>query len=605
MTLPYAPLSAATFPVALQDRLVKIRGDFMASLQDRLGRLESLLNGDILAPDTITALVELSHTLAGAGGTFGLPELTITARQLEERFRTLAQDGADVRLDPRERQDVDRMLAAMRSAAMLPIMEAPPPDLAPSPESPPVPIVYLFRELSDDGGRMADDEGPGIAELADNIRLAGYSLAVLTDVDSLRQACLMAPPGAVILESRPSVEADRALARLRDSGAVAADTPVIQIAPQGRFIDRLAAVRAGCSAFFTAPVDIGKIIDHLDQITGKTPPELLRVLIVEDDRVVADYYAAILDSAGLYTEVVSDPLLAEDAILAFNPDLLLVNIAMPHCSGFELVSVLRQHESLSALPVVFITADVQVRTLRAAIRSGVDGFLTKPVGLADLIEVSRARAQRGRLFKGMVARDSLTGAYNHAMIHEMLATEIARAQREKTPFSVVMIDIDKFKVVNDEHGHAAGDLVIKSLVHRLMRDLRRTDIIGRYGGEEFTVLMPNTTADQARDRIDALREQFARTPFTHGGLSSATLMGRPPEHRAAETSGKGFTVTFSAGVAELSPKAATTETRLDDQGQTLLRYADDALYAAKRTGRNRVCKASADGDTQSTRYMVF
>lgn len=583
---PSAPPASATPSSApspaLLARLEAIRADFMAGLPARLNTLEAQAR-DIVgsrepSPLILSRLIELTHTLAGAGGTFGLPELTSAARRLEERLRALVGGLGSSAPPPLASGTIDDLLADLRRAAALPALPPVPPPRPVDADGRALHAVYVYREPTDPPEAAATDDDDALAR---SLERGDYTPSVFTDADALAEACRRQPPGAILLENGPNGLAGDRLSRLRTEGRLATGLPIAQVGGRTDMAGRLAAVRAGAGAFFPPPLDIGKILEHLDRVTGRSSPDPLRVLIVEDDVVVADHYAAILESSGLLTRVESDPLRAEDAIQDFIPDMLLVNVAMPTCSGFELVAVLRQHESLAALPVVFITADTQAATLRAAIRSGVDGFLPKPVNLSDLVEVTRARARRGRLVKGLVARDSLTGTYNHAMIHELLATELARSRRDGTPLSVVMVDIDQFKAVNDGHGHAAGDLVIKGLARALSRDLRRTDLIGRYGGEEFTILMPATTAAQAAERIDALRRSFAATPFTHD------MPDRRPPGADAPVS---FTVTFSAGVCETPPPAR--EVSLAEEGRELLRRADDALYLAKHSGRNQVRVAS-------------
>jgi diguanylate cyclase (GGDEF)-like protein len=156
--------------------------------------------------------------------------------------------------------------------------------------------------------------------------------------------------------------------------------------------------------------------------------------------------------------------------------------------------------------------------------------------------------------------DSLTGLLNHARFKERLALELERARREGQELSLAIIDLDHFKGVNDTHGHLVGDRVIRGLARSLRKHLRRTDIIGRYGGEEFAALLPNTSPEQAAARLDKIRERFGATPFDGAH-------GRP------------FSVTYSAGIAGSGPHEGP---------EALISAADAALYAAKRAGRNRV-----------------
>jgi diguanylate cyclase (GGDEF)-like protein/PAS domain S-box-containing protein len=159
-----------------------------------------------------------------------------------------------------------------------------------------------------------------------------------------------------------------------------------------------------------------------------------------------------------------------------------------------------------------------------------------------------------------VTRDSLTGTYNRGYLDEVLPRELARAQRESYPVAVIMIDLDHFKQINDTYSHAAGDEVIKSLATLLKQRARESDVICRYGGEEFVVVMPGMSAEHALQRIDLWRTELAETPVKYGEWN--------------------IQVTLSAGVAEFPGHG--------NDMNTLLSRADEMLYRSKTEGRNRV-----------------
>ena len=170
-----------------------------------------------------------------------------------------------------------------------------------------------------------------------------------------------------------------------------------------------------------------------------------------------------------------------------------------------------------------------------------------------------SRAQRYRDLKKLTDRDSLTGLLNHTNILRSLDREISSAARTNTHVVMAMVDIDHFKKVNDTYGHAVSDQVLLRVTHLIRNRLRRTDLVGRYGGEEFAVVMPNTTLETATAILEELRKTCAET-----------------EHSSDQGT---FKVTFSAGVAEF-PGIQT--------GSELAQAADECLYEAKRTGRNKV-----------------
>jgi diguanylate cyclase (GGDEF)-like protein len=240
---------------------------------------------------------------------------------------------------------------------------------------------------------------------------------------------------------------------------------------------------------------------------------------------------------------------------------VLLDVSMPCCTGPELAQIIRMNDDWLSVPIVYLSAETDNnRQMNALIKAG-DDFLTKPISDNALIAAVFSRAQRARLLSNALSRDSLTGLLKHGDIKDHVGIELERAQRSGKPASVAMLDIDFFKKVNDSYGHAAGDNVIRALANLLRQRLRRVDSLGRYGGEEFLVVLPDCPAEQARRILDEIRQRFAELHFIAGEQQ--------------------FSVTLSAGIASTRDDSA--------QANDLLERADRALYAAKHGGRNQVC----------------
>jgi diguanylate cyclase (GGDEF)-like protein len=227
-----------------------------------------------------------------------------------------------------------------------------------------------------------------------------------------------------------------------------------------------------------------------------------------------------------------------------------------------LAKVIRQLDAFVSIPIVFLSAESDLDKQLFAMGLGGDDFLTKPIQPQHLISSVTSRIRRSLMLRSFMVRDSLTGLLNHTAIKDMLDGEVARAIRQKKHLSFAMVDIDNFKQVNDSHGHPAGDRVIKSLSRLLKQRLRTSDLIGRYGGEEFAIILIDADKTMAMKVLDTIRVDFSQL-----------------RHMADE---KEFQVTFSCGIADVSqfPDA----TKLNDA-------ADKALYKAKHAGRNRVMLA--------------
>lgn len=527
---------------ALRRRVQDIRAAFLKTVPERLARIEAAAASRAGADD----LVREAHTLVGSAGTFGLPGVSEAARLLEEvaiAWR-LGEEGAAEMVARR----VEGLRAATLLSETLRPTDLPPIAPARAVDGRQEAVVYLL-----------EDDGDQAAELALQLAPYGYVVARYPDGAGFIQAVRQGRPDALLVDVMCGEEL---LAGPLAVNALAGDGPVpptIFLSARTDFGARLEAVRAGGDGYISKPVDVAALVGRLDQLTGRERAEPYRVLVVDDDALLAAQYEAALTQAGMQAQALTEPEQVIPAIRAFNPDLLVTDLHMPRCTGLELAAVLRQHEGLLSLPILFLTADRQGDKRRQALDLGADDMLAKPISLPVLVEQVRARAARSRQLRSLMMRDSLTGALNHGMVLEQLSLEVARSRREGTPLAFAMLDIDHFKKVNDTHGHAMGDRVLTSLSRLLQQRLRRTDIVGRYGGEEFALVLPRTDAATAAERIDLIRRDF--------GLLS---------WRGAEGP---FGSSFSAGVAELGPQG---------DPRTLALAADQALYAAKRGGRDRV-----------------
>jgi diguanylate cyclase (GGDEF)-like protein len=289
---------------------------------------------------------------------------------------------------------------------------------------------------------------------------------------------------------------------------------------------------------------------------------LTNVLVVDDEEIICTLFAAMLSHYGRYHVVTTTDGRQVMDILRRGPfDVMLLDMSMPAISGLE---VLRQvTQTFEELPVIIVTGHGSIEIAVESMQAGAADFVTKPVPAAVLhlrIQKALEHARTRRL----ASTDGLTGVYNHRTFQERLSQEIARADRYSRPLSVLMIDVDHFKVYNDTYGHPQGDIVLQDLARLLQEMSRTSDTIARWGGEEFAIILPETDSVGAQKIGQRLCEQVERYPFPGQDLMP------------------GGTLTISIGVATYA--AASSK-------EALLQGADTALYTAKREGRNRVCVA--------------
>lgn len=387
---------------------------------------------------------------------------------------------------------------------------------------------------------------------------AGYPVTVVDSIAAL--ANLLAPNATAIVVL--DVGRNMVTAQMSDEFqqlGTRADTTLLVISSRGNFESRLRAVRAGAAAYFVRPLDIVLLGEQIEFFSRNRQPVAPRVLLVGDQsaRITS------LQRAGMEVECLNNPAELFNRLVEFHAELILIDIALPECSGLDITRLIRQDTLYLDIPLICLgeldAFDQQAQVMAA----GADDFLSRTINSEQLQLVLVSRAERYRALRSLIMRDSLTGLYNHAAIKDYLAREMALIERHAAPFSMAMIDLDFFKKVNDTYGHPAGDQVIRGLSRLLQQRLRRGDLIGRYGGEEFVVLMPATTAEDAVAVLTAIGTDFARLAHVAEGGS--------------------FHATFSAGVAEARGHA---------DADSLLLAADAALYKAKHAGRNRVIAAT-------------
>ncbi len=299
-----------------------------------------------------------------------------------------------------------------------------------------------------------------------------------------------------------------------------------------------------------------------------------RVLIIDDSPVVRENVATVareIPEVG-YVDEASDGFEALQVLRGELPDLIVCDLEMPRCGGLQFLRLRSQIDRLGHIPVLILTSHDGPAQRIELFDAGASDFVQKPwvpQELAARLRVHlRAKMQRDELAKTnarleeMTCRDALTGVHNRRHFDLSLSTELAKVDRMVLPLSLVMVDIDHFKRVNDELGHPEGDAVLRSTAGLLQRSVRATDVVSRYGGEEFVVLLPGTAALGARLLAERLRGRMASFPFFVGDDARR--------------------LTASFGVATVVPGAERVDAAL------LIRRADNALYEAKRAGRNRV-----------------
>ena len=312
--------------------------------------------------------------------------------------------------------------------------------------------------------------------------------------------------------------------------------------------------------------------------SGRSTAPRPRVLVVEDSRTQAEWLVRVLAGEGYQVRVAADGREAIRAVRAEPPDLVLLDMILPDMSGLEVLRFIKSPSGDQFIPVILLSVKSDLDSRVAGLRMGADDFLAKPYADAEIKaraaamlriktlqdQLRGAKAQLERLS----VTDGLTGLYNHLHFEKRLGEEFARSQRYSDPVSLIMLDLDHFKRVNDEHGHPFGDQVLRGTAELITTSFRGSDICVRYGGEEFAVILPNTLVQGAQAVAERFLKRMREKAYPLEGVNLA--FGNPVEVR----------VTASAGIASNPSKYVNSP-------ESLVKLADEALYCAKREGRDR------------------
>jgi two-component system, cell cycle response regulator len=302
----------------------------------------------------------------------------------------------------------------------------------------------------------------------------------------------------------------------------------------------------------------------------------MKILLVEDSYIERRKLGAYLTEWGFeYQSVGSGTEAIKLLEAADHPELVLLDWLLPGLDGIDVLRRVRKLSQGTYVYTVMLTAKTHKKDRITAMEAGADDYLSKPVDPGELrsrIMVGKRILELQQSLRFAATHDFLTNLLNRSEILVALEREIARGEREHNCMSIILGDLDHFKRVNDTLGHAAGDEVLKEVARRLKVDLRAYDLVGRYGGEEFLVLLPGCNLENGARRADAIRSRICKDPIaTPFGTASATM---------------------SMGVT------VTSENR-DCSVSELLREADVSLYEAKKKGRNRVEVFSASANSSA------
>ncbi|CAM2008197.1 response regulator [Acanthopleuribacter pedis] len=545
---------------ALDEKLEQLRHEYERLLPRKLMKIKEAwqdLRTIPLEESNLKLLYRLVHSLAGSGRTFGFSLLSEVAREVEGLLVEAEEKGLPI-TEELSRRIENRLQALGQSVQHK------------DPHVEPINLAKLQLQQDPIGSHarlfLMSNDAIFSQRLRAQLNYFDFDISLFPDTNSLLAACNEEHgPAAVIWDLGNS-----------DLGQSPAPTvkignrtvPSIVLIPRGPDAGQwLQAIQAGAAACFAKPLNMGRFIEKLHEMVSPRQEEPYRLFIVDDDKVLSSHIATIMEKAGMVVQVQNEPNKALQPLYRFRPDLILMDLHMPQCSGLDLARVIRQHEEFVSTPIVYLSSDTQINKRLEALDLGADDFLIKPIPYRYLYFSLSSRMRRARALRRYIECDSLTGLANHTSLWQQMSRALAKAAGNEQNLSFALLNIDHFHDINEDHGHAAGDRVLRSLALLLQRRIRTFGRIGRYGGEEFAIVIPNQSERATFEIIEQIREDFSE--IVHDLDLHA------------------FHTTLSAGIASF-PRFKSA--------RQISKAAEIALITAKKTGRNKTLIAPRNLD---------
>ena len=520
--------------------------EFTPLFRERLAAIDAALAAYLIGPPDETARragQAAAHALLGSIGLFGLPTASNHARALEHALADGHTEHAT--------ENVDDLLH--HAALLRHLIQQGPPATTSAPSTPPPPPQDRVRLL------IIDDDQAIIRRLLHEASHAGLTAHGVESLNDAPAAIRDFAPGVVLLDlGFPEGE----IAALPLLTAITRDhpsLPVLVLTSREGFSDRAQVARRGGHAYLRKSTPPERIIELALEAALRSHPLRSRILVLSDTPALAATLRGLQGAERLDVIALDDP----ERLWGNDPqteaDLILLDAAIRGLPGEELCRILRNDPARREVPILLMIDTPGAEVNRRALAAGADDLLVRSRCNQDLVSRITAQLRRRDTNRQLAETDHLTGLPNRRHAAREITQQLARFPLQ--PFVLALLDIDHFKRVNDHHGHATGDAVLRAFGQFLAQAFRAGDIVARWGGEEFLVCLYETDAPAASIRFASLLVAWQQRTFV------------PPSGEALQT-------TFSVGLAEYP--------RHGHRQELLLEAADNALYGAKSAGRARV-----------------
>ena len=371
----------------IEKQLAALQAEFKRTLPEKVRNIEqswNLILADKATDSTLTDCYRMAHTLVGTGGTFGAIVITTVSRELEQNIKPLLEENHP---SSATKKQITDLILKLKDVA----------DKWQPSKIPYLQPLEVKEKRSRDLIYLAEDDELLAADLVAQLEQAGFRVKHFSELDRFESALSKEVPAAVIMDivfQEGSIAGSEVISRLQKK--MDNFPPVIFISVRNDMEARLSAARAGAQRYFCKPLDSKNIIATLGGLIERTITQPFRILLVDDDVSLLKYYETVLHAAGMEVKTISNPLDGLSALQEFKPDVIVLDVYMPECSGPELAQVIRQDDAWALTPIMFLSTESDLNIQLDAMNLGGENFMVKPVSASHLVSAVTAKAKRAR-----------------------------------------------------------------------------------------------------------------------------------------------------------------------------------------------------------------
>lgn len=542
-----------------KDKFEKIRQIYVESFPEKLQVITRYLKALSDQDDRSTIFIEFKnevHKLAGSSGSHGFDEIYQLSRKIEKLLAELVDDNTQWdKCAEHFNQQVNTLITSLKGImreyniklSLDNVNDEHASDHLAHRKLP----IFIISEKEDE-----------LALLTDVLENRSFAVYAFKDLKKAQEASKEQVPAIIVLEIDEDLSM-LAKGNIHAEFCSSSDIkPAIVIISRREDTDtRMKASLLGIDAFFASPINAHNFISTLDVLLAFRESKQGRVLLADEDQDRIDYIASVFKNENFESIAVNKATHIVDELVNFKPDLILLSLAQCKSEQGNVAKMIRSHEYYFNVPIICIVGKNDSHLKPNLLDLGVDDCITTDELSAGRLIALRQKIVRFRRANHLIIMDSLTGTLNRDAFVDRANEEISLAKRRGENICLAMIDIDHFKHINDANGHAVGDYVLRHLSDYLSNRLRRSDIVGRYGGDEFLVLLPDTDLNSAYLVLDMVRQN----------LINQTIRVRDSQ------------VNVSISLGLVSARAADIR-----NVEMLIAEADKKLYEAKMSGRNKL-----------------